>query len=234
MINFIMIIYLINIVILSNKEDIANINKQEDNNKDSDIMDVFSKEWSEKMLDYEATYVYMIPLVYTQSQIFYENITNVPCRVRGAFILDYLQKDAKVNFKILSPSKKIIYSNYSSASIFDLKFTEKGLYSIILENNMVKGEIKPTFTMNSGQNVIMKTKDLENTDISFDILKAFLKSINTEDKLKSNIIKERRIKLEKNMKYFFTFSLIESMILIVVSFWQFYYMKHLFEIKGSL
>jgi hypothetical protein len=38
----------------------------------------------------------------------------------------------------------------------------------------------------------------------------------------------------KTNQYFYTFSIIETVVLVSISVWQFYYMKHLFEIKGSL
>ena len=41
-------------------------------------------------------------------------------------------------------------------------------------------------------------------------------------------------KLKKTNRYFYTFSVIETVVLLGVSIWQFYYMKNLFEIKGSL
>ena len=40
--------------------------------------------------------------------------------------------------------------------------------------------------------------------------------------------------LSSHNTYFFVFSMIETIVLIAVSFWQYYYLKHLFEVKGSL
>lgn len=41
------------------------------------------------------------------------------------------------------------------------------------------------------------------------------------------------LELMKTNKYFYTFSIIETFVLIAISTWQFYYMRNLFEIKGS-
>ena len=49
-----------------------------------------------------------------------------------------------------------------------------------------------------------------------------------------NMKRRRYNKLMKTNKYFFVFSVIETLVLVGVSAWQYYYMKHLFEIKGSL
>ena len=40
--------------------------------------------------------------------------------------------------------------------------------------------------------------------------------------------------LSKTNNYFYAFSVIETIILIGVTIWQYFYLKHLFEIKGSL
>ena len=42
------------------------------------------------------------------------------------------------------------------------------------------------------------------------------------------------IEINKTNTYFYIFSFVETFVLIVVSIWQSYYMKHLFEVKGSL
>lgn len=42
------------------------------------------------------------------------------------------------------------------------------------------------------------------------------------------------IEIIKTNKYFYTFSVIETFALIGISIWQFYYMRNLFEFKGSL
>lgn len=207
-----------------------------DTNNDDYYMkneDPFTAEWRSKMYDYESTYVYMIPVAYKSSQIFYENITTVPARVRGAFIIDESSKD-KVDFQIKGPKGNVVYSNVTHACVFDFTIEEKGLYQIEFNNRYKNGEVKPTFTMNTGQNVILKKEDLSHTEKNLDQLISFLKNYGTEDKLKRNIHRERYQKIVKTNRYFYTFSVIETIVLIIVSVWQFYYMKHLFEIKGSL
>ena len=193
----------------------------------------FTKEWRQKMSDYESTYVYMIPVPYKSSQVFYENITTVPARLRGAFIVAEATKE-KIEFKIKGPKGNTLYSNVTNAAIFELNVTEQGLYEINFNNRYKNSELRPTFTMNPGQNEILKKKDINKTEEKLDQLISFLKNFGTEDKLKRNVHRKRAEKLKKTNRYFYTFSVIETVVLIGVSAWQFYYMKHLFEIKGSL
>ena len=195
--------------------------------------DAFTNEWRTKMKDFESTYVYIIPIPYKTVQIFYENITSVPARVRGAFIIDDIKKD-KVDFKIKDPNGKVLYSNITHQAIFDFNVTVPGFYEILFNNRFKNGEIKPTFTMNTAQNDILKKSDLNKTEEKLDELVTFLKSLGTEDKMKRNVQRKRYKKLIKTNRYFYTFSIIETAVLLIVSVWQFYYMKNLFEIKGSL
>ena len=48
------------------------------------------------------------------------------------------------------------------------------------------------------------------------------------------IIFHINIEINKTNTYFYIFAVVETFVLIGVSIWQTYYMKHLFEVKGSL
>ncbi|MCQ2820740.1 MAG: emp24/gp25L/p24 family protein [archaeon] len=198
-----------------------------------DIVDSFSREWANKMMNYESDYVYMIPVRYKETRQFFENITVIPTTLVGAYILDQGQKTG-IDFKIFSPSNTIIYANRSTNAIFELEVNETGLYRIEFINRQSTTELKPTFTMTTGQNSVVHRKDLTQSEKNMDDLSNFLKSFQTQNQMKRTIFRRRRQIFKKNNKYFYTFSIIESVLLIVVSVWQYYYMKHLFEIKGSL
>ena len=42
------------------------------------------------------------------------------------------------------------------------------------------------------------------------------------------------LEINKTNTYFYIFAFVETIVLIGVSIWQSYYMRHLFEVKGSL
>ena len=42
------------------------------------------------------------------------------------------------------------------------------------------------------------------------------------------------LEINKTNTYFYIFAFVETFVLIGVSIWQSYYMKHLFEVKGNL
>lgn len=185
------------------------------------------------MGDYEPDYVYMIPLAYKTKEFFYENITHVPARFRGAFLTDEEQKD-RIDLEIIGPKGDLQYYNSTNECIFDFNVTDVGKYTIVFNNRYINSEIKATFTMNTGQNNILKKDDLSFTEKKLDNLLHFIKKFNLEFKFNRNSHRERYKKIQKTNKYFYTFSVIETIVLIVISVWQFYYMRQLFEIKGSI
>ena len=144
------------------------------------------------------------------------------------------ENNKKIEFNIYDPDGKKVYSKISHLSIFNFNVTKVGKYKIELNNKFVNSEVKVTFTMSTGQNVVLKKEDLTQTEKKLDQLLLFIKRFNVEYKVSQNLHQERFKKIKKTNNYFYTFSIIETIILIIVSVWQFYYMKHLFEIKGSL
>lgn len=59
----------------------------------------FAEEWEKRMADYEQDFIHMIPLKHAFKEIYYENITQVPARIRGAFIADEEQRH-RINFEV--------------------------------------------------------------------------------------------------------------------------------------
>ena len=49
-----------------------------------------------------------------------------------------------------------------------------------------------------------------------------------------NLIILLYIEINKTNTYFYIFSFVETFVLIAVTIWQSYYMRYLFEVKGSL
>ena len=207
--------------------------QNETSSEKNEIIDEFQNQWRETMMDYESQYVYIIPVGYKKIATFYENVSEVPSRFRGAYFVDDTGKE-RVEFKITDPHKKILYHNTTFGSIFDFNVTEKGLYEISFNNKFTNSEIKPTFTMNSGQNLKLERQTLNKTESKLDDLIQFRQNYKTSDQMVRNMKRRRYNKLMKTNKYFFVFSVIETLVLVGVSAWQYYYMKHLFEIKGSL
>jgi hypothetical protein len=197
------------------------------------LTSTFAADWERFMSDYEPDYVYMIPLAYKTKEHFFENITHVPARVRGAFLIDDEKKD-EIEFEIVAPDGHVVYHNTTNECIFEFNLTTIGRYMIVFNNRYVNSDIRVTFTMNTGQNPILKKDDLSFSDTKLDSLLSYIHKFNLEYKFSHNLHYERYRKIQKTNKYFYTFSIIETIVLMCISIWQFYYMRQLFEIKATI
>jgi hypothetical protein len=231
--NYFQIIILIITLLFSSIFTQKNVTKNKEKDEESEFIKNFYKEWNIRMVNYEAQYVYMIPLEKDKISYFYENITEVPARIQGAVIIDEKGDDI-VLFEIKDPFDNTIYQNQTHATIFNFTVETKGLYKIVFNNKFAGKKISPTFTMNSGQNIFLQKKDIDEKEKTLIEVIQFLKDIETQDKMKKSIQRKRLKEVRVNNRNFFIFSMIETIILAIISVWQYLYMKHLFEIKGSL
>jgi hypothetical protein len=198
----------------------------------------FSLEWEKKMKQYEPDYVYMIPINYKKREVFYESITKVPALVKGAILMDSDVKD-NIDLSIYSPSGQIMYSNTINQDIFSFNATEAGSYKIIFDNRYSNTDMKVTFTMNAGQNTILKKEDLSISEQMAESLVEFMKQYSVSYKMKHNAHHERfkskifitNLEVRKADSYFYTFSVIETILLVGISIWQFYYIKKIYQTK---
>jgi hypothetical protein len=53
-------------------------------------------------------------------------------------------------------------------------------------------------------------------------------------KVINNIYHFKKLELQKSNSYYYTFSVLETLILFGISVWQFYYMKQLHENKATI
>ena len=215
------------------------IRRLQDSDDDSllfnNLFSKFKEEWLNTMSDFISQYVYMIPVPYKKEVDYYEIISQVPCLMRGAFLNeDANSENDVIDFKIISPNNKVIFEASSIGKIFSLNLTEKGVYKLCFNNKVNNKEVYPTLIMNTGQNLVVEKDNLSETEKKFDRIINFLVKNEQENKVNRGFRKKGNESLIKTNKYFFIFSLIETFVLIGVSTWQYYYLKHLFEIKGSL
>ena len=195
----------------------------------------FKEDWVNNMSDFISQYVYIVPVPYKKEVDYYEIIKQVPCLMRGAFLNeDANSENDFIDFKIISPYNKVIFEASSIGEIFSLNLTEKGVYKLSFYNKANNKEVYPTLIMNTGQHLVVEKENLSETEKKFDKIINFLIKNEQENKVNRGFRKKGNESLVRTNKYFFIFSLIETIVLIGVSAWQYYYLKHLFEIKGSL
>ena len=189
------IIYLITLLLIINISIINNQNVSSENidnekkgqkSEENNLLEEFTNEWIEKMNDYKMEYLYYIPLEQGEQEDYFENITTVPTLFKGAFFLSD-ESDNKIEFYVRDSFDQIIYQATGHFNIFEIPINKTDKYSITFRNNMAKNKVVVTFTVNTGQNNLINSTDLSNTEKKMDNLEAVIKKFNMEFKLTRDI-----------------------------------------------
>ena len=189
----IILIIIANISIIYNQEqeqpDVAykNVNEEQEA---SNIMQEFANEWESKLAEYNMEYIYEIPLNKREQETYYENVTTVPTVFKGAFYIADETTD-KIEFYVKDSHDQVLHKATGHYNIFEIPINKADKYSITFRNNLAKKKVVITFTMNSGQNNIINSKDLTNTEKKMDDLEAVIKKFNMEFKLSRDIHMKR-------------------------------------------
>ena len=179
------IIFLFNIVFINSDEAKAN-NGDELTNLYMD----FASEWESKMQDYVYDYLYYIPLNPKEQEIYFENVTSVPTTFKGSYFLSD-ESTNKIEFYIRDSNDKIIHKAVGHHNIFEINITKIDRYSITFRNNIAKEKVVVSFSMNTGQNNMLESKDLTDTEKKMESLEALIKKFNMEFKLSRDIHTQR-------------------------------------------
>ena len=169
-----------------NQENKAKIDEQKIKEEVVNLMQDFNNAWEVKMIDYNSEYDYTIPLRPRIQEIYYENVTTVPSKFKGAFIISEETTD-KIEFIVKDPKDKIIYQVTNHHDVFEIPIELKGKYTIIFNNRISNGNLMITFTMNTGQNQLINAKDLTKTQTKLETLNKVIKKFNLEFKFGHDI-----------------------------------------------
>lgn len=173
-----------------------NVNEPEEQKTEGMIlMEQFSNEWEAKMRDFIMDYTYYIPLEYRDQEMYFENVTTVPTVFKGTYFIADESTD-QVEFYIRDSFDRVIYQHAGHYNIFEIPLKKPDRYAIIFRNNLAKHKVVVTFSMNTGQNNLINSNDLTNTEKKMDHLEAVIKKFNMEFKLSRDIhIKRYQSKL---------------------------------------
>ena len=185
------------------------------------IFKKFSDQWSMVMQNFVSQYIYTIPINKRTQVEYYENITKAPCLFQGAFFLEEAKNEKEViDFKIIAPNRSVIFQASDIASIFSIQIYEKGFYTFQFYNRVINREIRPTLMVNSGQNLILEKENLSGTEDKLEKIVAFLQKYEQDRKLTRGFTRRGNEELKKTNKYFYAFSFVETIVLVVVSFYR--------------
>ena len=99
----------------------------------------------------------------------------------------------------MDPNDQVILVNATNEWIFNFNATIVGFYKIIFYNSYVNSNIKVTFTMNTGQNPMLKKQDLSFVEQKLQNLFQFVKKFQLEFKVTRN----NQVERSKSKKFIF-------------------------------
>ena len=152
----------------------------------------FYTDWSEKMSDFEPSYVYMFPIEKRNIQIFYENITKNNVLVRGAFLITEESDKQPVEVMIMDPAQNIIYKNNTIAAVFSFDAVHQGEYSIRFRNLSPKDSVVVTFTMNTYQQELLSSEHLSFSDEKLNGIMKFMSGIRAEEDFSRQFMRKKK------------------------------------------
>ena len=113
------------------------------------------------------------------------------------------EKNEKVELKIESPSGNIIYSDITGQLIFKFDLKETGIYKFHFDNRYVNSELRVTFTLNSGNNDVIKKADLDFSHQKANELLSVISKMKNERKIRQGQVHNRSLsKFSLNFTFF--------------------------------
>lgn len=171
-------------------EETEELSEEEKLNKQIEVQ--FYKDWSEKMSDYEPSYVYMVPIEKRNIQIFYENITKSNVLVRGAFLISEETDKQPIEIMIMDPAQNIIYKNNTIAAVFSFDAVHQGEYSIRFRNLSPRDSVVVTFTMNTYQQEFLSSEHLSFTEEKLNGIMKFMTGIRAEEDFSRQFMRKKK------------------------------------------
>lgn len=193
----------------------------------------FVEDWEQMMADYEHESIFTIKLKAGETQIFYEEVTelNKIQPVRGAFIINEESTSLSVLMTVYQ-EENLIYSSESKEKIFKFNTAKEGVVAIKLFN-MNSQDILLTFTISPGTESIAKKEHLSFSEKKLDNLLLFLRNFKLEKIIFTTRNEERNKEFRQMSRNFYGLTVIESLVLLGITVLQFYFIKSLFEVKSS-
>lgn len=228
---------------INNLSDFANNINSKDNEDDTN--NYFAKLWESKMSDYEYENYFTIKLNSSSDDIFYEEVNNEHIKdkpIKGAYIVnnkefsfkdESISLESKPNITInIYQDNKIIYTNSGSEVIFEFFVPKEGPIAIQLFNAS-DTDIYVLFTISSGHDTIATKEHMDKNEIKINKILNFIDRFKVEKLFLNSKHEEKKKEFKYINKLFYTYTILESTLLFVVVFVQFYYIRSLFEIKVS-
>lgn len=219
---------------VKNKPNYTNNIDDETDNEYSQVENNFATDWETNMADYEYENIFTVKLKPRDDMVFYEevNYLHITKPIKGAYVVNQREEiDAPILLNIFQDNVKI-YSALGEEKIFSFTVKKEGVIAIQLFNYSEE-EVLLTFTISAGHENPAKKEDIKFADQKIDNLLKFVNRFKVEKTLLHSKHEDKSKQFKQMGKLFYTYTMIETAILMLIVIVQFYFIKRLFEVKGS-
>jgi hypothetical protein len=162
------------------------------------------------------------------TQLLFDPITEIPSQIKLAFVVN--DEDTYIDFNIINPQQETIFTAPAKGHLFyDFIADTKGEYIFSLDSRMNKNKIKVTFAIHQGNstNTLLSHENLKNVWDKINLINKSLKSSKFTAGLLSKKYDAHYDFAEKHNRQITFMSLVETMFLTLIFFFQLFYIKRL-------
>lgn len=194
------------------------------------------EEWDTYMKDFVPADMMTFELPARAEEDFFANIDVIPSYIRGAYFISS-RESKDINFQILDPANKSVFQKIGKPeAIFHFDAEMQGPYTFRFKNTKMLQSHMVTFALHCGNSTeeILTSEHL--TPIEKDLLgvQTAVKDFQVDQQFASLRQESHHRTVAASNKNLLIFSIIESIFVVAVSFWQGFYIKKLLDNRRVL
>ncbi|CAD8151670.1 unnamed protein product [Paramecium pentaurelia] len=172
-------------------------------------------------------------LTANQEDVLLENITE-PTLIKGAYQVNH-HKDV-IDFSVKTPAGKTIYSKMATnKGNFTVQANEIGLYSIIFNNKKKTNQLL-TYAVDvvKDKEDKIKSTDIDPLELDIDYIHNGLSELYYDHKFQQIRYESSTQQVKEANKKIYIFTVIETIFIVLVTIWQIWYIKRLYNKRSPL
>lgn len=183
------------------------------------------------MADFEPSDIMSFRLDAGVTEVFAENIEVPFSYIRGVFFstADY---EAEIDFQVVNPRNKTIHSvKAKREGIFRFNTSMIGEFKLVFDNSKSSEDKNVMFGFHTGNSsdATIRRKDLNPMEMKLISVERNLNDAMGQMKLGRKKVEALHVSSKAASSSLYIFSLIETVAIVGVSFWQLYYIKAFFD-----
>uniref|UniRef100_A0A0G4FSA1 GOLD domain-containing protein n=1 Tax=Chromera velia CCMP2878 TaxID=1169474 RepID=A0A0G4FSA1_9ALVE len=192
------------------------------------------EEWEIYMQNFVPEMLVTFPLAARSDEYFYEDVGEAPVHMRGGYFVSTDEDESDVDFQITDPAGDVIFKKTNAEGLFHFETKMSGSYSFIVSNHKWMQTKMVTFAVGRGNDTALAPAHLSTMDEHMSKIEMSLKDIQSESTYMWIRQRSHMKAVESTNGKVFWFSLLELLVLCVISAFQIYFIKGLLSDRRIL